>query len=122
MLGADTTVVVDGEPLGKPRDSDEARTMLRRLSGRSHEVISAVVIVRGARIASRVVTTLVTMRALDDREIDAYCATGEPFDKAGGYAVQGRAAAFVSHLDGSYTGVVGLPLFETVELLAEVGA
>lgn len=122
VLAADTTVIVDGEPLGKPRGPDEARAMLRRLSGRSHEVISAVVVVRGTRIGTRVVTTRVVMRDLEDREIEAYCATGEPYDKAGGYAVQGLAAAFVSHLDGSYTGVVGLPLFETVELLAEVSA
>ncbi len=120
VLGADTTVVVDGEPLGKPRDPDEAGAMLRRLSGRTHEVISAVVAVRGGRIASRMVTTRVTMRVLEDREIVAYCATGEPYDKAGGYAVQGLAAAFISHLDGSYTGVVGLPLFETLELLTEI--
>lgn len=122
VLGADTTVVVDGEPLGKPRGPDEAHSMLRRLSGRIHEVISAVVVIRGTRVASRVVTTRVTMRVLHDQEIAAYCATGEPYDKAGGYAVQGLAAAFISNLEGSYTGVVGLPLFETVELLAEVGA
>lgn len=122
VLGADTTVVVDNEPLGKPRGPAEARAMLRRLSGRVHEVISAVVVVRGTQISSRVVTTRVTIRPLDDQEIAVYCATGEPYDKAGGYAIQGRAAAFVAHLEGSYTGVVGLPLFETVELLAEVGA
>ena len=122
VLGADTAVVVDGELLGKPRGPDEAGAMLRRLSGRVHEVISAVVIVRGTRVVSRTVTTRVTMRVLEDREIAAYCETDEPYDKAGGYAVQGYAAAFISHLEGSYTGVVGLPLFETAELLAEVNA
>lgn len=122
VLGADTTVVVDGVPLGKPDSPDVAQAMLRRLSGRVHEVISAVVVVRGTHVASRVVVTRVTMRPIDEREIAAYCATDEPYDKAGGYAVQGRAAAFISHLEGSYSGVVGLPLFETLELLAEVDA
>lgn len=121
VLGGDTAVVVDGEPLGKPRSPDEASAMLRRLSGRTHDVISAVVLIRGEHMASRISITHVTMRVLNDTEIAAYCATGEPYDKAGGYAVQGRAAAFISNLEGSYTGVVGLPLFETVELLTEVG-
>ncbi len=121
VLGADTGVVIDGELLGKPSGPEAACAMLRRLSGRTHEVISAVVVIRGARVSSRVVTTRVTMRVLHDAEIAAYCATEEPYDKAGGYAVQGHAAAFISHLEGSYTGVVGLPLFETVELLSEVG-
>ena len=122
VLGADTAVVVDGEPLGKPRDVAEARAMLRRLSGRVHDVVSAVVVIRGARTASRTVVTRATMRRIEDEEIERYCATDEPYDKAGGYAVQGLAAAFIVHLEGSYTGVVGLPLFETATLLAEVGA
>jgi septum formation protein len=120
VLGADTAVVVDGELLGKPRGPDDARGMLRRLSGRTHEVVSAVVVIRGQREASRVVVSRVTMRPLGEDEIARYCATDEPYDKAGGYAVQGRAAAFITHLEGSYTGVVGLPLFETADLLSEV--
>ena len=118
VLAADTAVIVDGEPFGKPRDAADAARMLRRLSGRTHEVLTAVVARRDGRAGARTVATRVTLRALADDEIAAYCATDEPYDKAGAYAIQGRAGAFVAHLDGSYSGTVGLPLCETAELLA----
>lgn len=121
VLGADTVVVVDGGILGKPLDAKAAAAMLRRLSGRTHEVLSAVArVYRGAHQV-RLSESRVAFRALSAAEIAAYCATGEPLDKAGAYAIQGRAAAFVRHLEGSYSGVVGLPLFETAELLAGIG-
>jgi septum formation protein len=120
VLGADTVVVIDGEILGKPADATEAGDMLAKLSGRSHEVLSAVCISDGA-LRSRMSRSTVTFRAIDDAEREAYCATSEPLDKAGGYAIQGLAAVFVSRLEGSYSGVMGLPLFETAELLSELG-
>lgn len=121
IVAADTAVVIDGEPLGKPSDADDAARMLRRLAGRTHEVLTAVVVRRGLRTATRTVGTRVTFRPLSGAEIAAYCATDEPYDKAGAYAIQGRAGAFVSHLDGSFSGTVGLPLCETLALLATVG-
>jgi septum formation protein len=120
VLGADTAVVIDGEILGKPEDSMAAGAMLARLSGRTHEVLSAVCVSDGAP-RSRTSRSLVTFRAIGDAERAAYCATSEPLDKAGGYAIQGLAAVFVSRLEGSYSGVMGLPLFETAELLSELG-
>lgn len=124
VLAADTAVVLDGEVLGKPRDADEASRMLRRLSGRQHVVLSAVVLTgagREAALRERLSRTRVWFRDLDERECAAYCASGEPLDKAGAYAIQGLAAAFVRRIDGSYSGVMGLPLFETAQLLGEVG-
>ncbi len=120
VLGADTAVVVDERPLGKPADLAHAREMLRRLSGRMHRVFSAVALV-GEREAVRVSESLVWFRSLSDVEIDAYWQTGEPQDKAGGYAIQGLAAVFVERLEGSYSGVMGLPLYETAQLLQEFG-
>lgn len=120
VLGADTAVVIDGEILGKPMDSAAAGGMLAKLSGRTHEVLSAVCVSDGTR-RLRISRSLVTFRRISDAERAAYCATSEPLDKAGGYAIQGRAAAFVSRLEGSYSGVMGLPLFETAELLSELG-
>jgi septum formation protein len=120
-LGADTVVVIDGAILGKPRDAADGAAMLRRLSGRTHEVHSGVAIARREGVETRLSTTAVTFRALEAGEIDAYWASGEPRDKAGGYAVQGRAARFITRIEGSYSGVMGLPLFETAELLAQVG-
>jgi len=120
VLGADTVVVVDGEILGKPRDAGEAERMLARLSGRSHEVLSAVCLL-ARREGERASLTRVWLRPIGAAERAAYCATGEPLDKAGGYGIQGRAAAFVRRIDGSYSGVMGLPLFETCELLAAAG-
>ena len=121
VLAADTEVVLDGTVLGKPKDAMSAVDMLRRLSGQTHEVSTAVAIRWNTQILIAVSLSRVTFRALIDDEIERYVATGEPFDKAGAYAIQGRAAAFVSHLEGSYSGVMGLPLFETAEILAKIG-
>ena len=120
VLGADTIVVVDGHTLMKPMDVPDARRQLERLSGRSHHVLSAVAI-RNDRQSVRVNTSTVWFRHLEPRECVAYCATGEPMDKAGSYAIQGMAAAFITRLEGSYSGVMGLPLYETAELLAQHG-
>ncbi|NMY51144.1 MULTISPECIES: Maf family protein [unclassified Pseudomonas] len=119
VLGADTAVVLDGRILGKPTDRADALSTLSDLSGRTHEVLTAVALVSRERQASRVVTSQVTFRALSQAEIEAYWASGEPQDKAGCYGIQGLAAVFVSQLQGSYSAVVGLPLCETAALLAE---
>ena len=121
MLGADTEVVQDGAVLGKPSDAAGAVEMLRRLSGQTHQVSTAVAVSWNKEINMVVSSSRVSFRALTDDEFERYVATGEPFDKAGAYAIQGRGAAFVSHLEGSYSGVMGLPLFETAELLAKIG-
>lgn len=121
MLGADTEVVLDDEVFGKPRGADAAAAMLRRLTGRTHEVISAVWLVTDDRELGDVCVSQVRFTALDATTIAAYVATGEPFGKAGGYAIQGRGAALIAHLQGSYSGVMGLPLFETSRLLREFG-
>jgi septum formation protein len=119
VLGADTAVVLDGRILGKPRDRADALATLQALSGRSHQVLTAVALVSRERQASQVVTSQVTFRPLSLAEIEAYWASGEPQDKAGSYGIQGLAAVFVSQLQGSYSAVVGLPLCETAALLAE---
>ena len=121
VLGADTEVVLDGAVLGKPGDAAAAAAMLAALSGRTHEVITAVAVRWQTQLALAVSTSQVSFRAIAKDEIERYVATGEPLDKAGAYAIQGQAAAFVSHLRGSYSGVMGLPLFETAELLARLG-
>lgn len=121
VLGADTEVVLDGDVFGKPRDAGDAIAMIRRLSGRTHQVLTAVALRYRERTEVEVSMSKVTLRRLGATEIDRYVATGEPLDKAGAYAVQGRAAAFISRLEGSYTGVVGLPLYETAALLARIG-
>lgn len=121
VLGADTAVVLDGRILGKPRDRADGLAMLAALSGRSHEVLTSVALADGVRSAARVVSSRVQWRALAEGEAQAYWETGEPQDKAGGYAIQGLAAIFVARLEGSYSAVVGLPLAETAELLAEFG-
>ena len=121
VLAADTEVVLDGAVLGKPKDAMGAIDMLRRLSGKTHEVSTAVAVRWNTQILIAVSPSRVTFRTLTGDEIERYVATGEPFDKAGAYAIQGRAGAFVSHLEGSYSGVVGLPLFETAEILAKIG-
>jgi len=118
VLAADTTVALEGELFGKPASLDEARVMLGRLSGRTHEVHTAIAVLHEGGAAARVSSSAVTFRELTPAEIDWYWHTGEPADKAGGYAVQGRAAAFISHIAGSYSGIMGLPLYETWELLA----
>lgn len=119
VLGADTAVVLDGRILGKPRDRADALATLQALSGRSHQVLTAVALVSRERQAAQVVTSQVTFRPLSSAEIEAYWASGEPQDKAGSYGIQGLAAVFVSQLQGSYSAVVGLPLCETAALLAE---
>lgn len=121
VLGSDTEVVLDDEVFGKPADAESATAMLRRLSGRTHRVLSAVSLVSATGERHALSASSVTFADLDDERIAAYVATGEPFGKAGGYAIQGRAEIFVSRLDGSYSGVMGLPLFETTRLLAGSG-
>lgn len=121
VLGADTDVVLDDEILGKPRDAEHAVETLLRLAGRRHEVISAVALVRGDTNASCLTVTKVEFGPITPAQAQAYWETGEPADKAGGYAIQGLAARFVRRIEGSYSGVVGLPLVETAELLAEFG-
>jgi len=121
VLGADTTVALAGEIFGKPADADEAVAMLSRLSGREHQVLTAVALAEGDRVDLRISVSRVRFAHLSDSQIRAYAATGEPLDKAGGYGIQGRAACFVEHLEGSYSGVMGLPLFETADLLAQSG-
>ena len=122
VLGADTEVVLDGQIFGKPVDTDDAARMLRILSGRTHEVISSVALISAGRELESTVITTVRFANLDDAEIAAYIATGEPFGKAGAYAIQGRAAAFVAHLSGSYSGVMGLPVHETLQMLRAMAA
>ena len=121
FLGADTAVVVDNDILGKPVDQQEAAVMLKRLADREHRVLTAIALVQGEREALRVSESRVGFGPVSDAAIAAYWGTGEPADKAGGYGIQGHAAAFIHHVSGSYSGVVGLPLFETVELLRAFG-
>ena len=121
VLGADTEVVLGDEVFGKPRDETDAAAMLRRLSGRTHEVISAVSLVSAGCEAQAVSVSQVTFAELSDDRIAAYVATGEPMGKAGAYAIQGGAEAFITHLSGSHSGVMGLPMYETARLLAGFG-
>ncbi len=121
VLGADTAVVLDGRILGKPNDRADALSTLAALSGREHEVMTAVALAAADRVESRVVVSRVRFRPLRPGEAEAYWATGEPRDKAGGYGIQGLAAVFVSQLEGSYSAVVGLPLCETAQLLEVFG-
>lgn len=121
VIGADTEVVLDDAVFGKPRDEADAADMLRRLSGRTHEVISVVSLASPAREAQTTCVSQVSFGVLDDAGIAAYLSTGEWQGKAGAYAIQGKAQAFVAHLSGSYSGVMGLPLYETAGLLREFG-
>ena len=121
VLAADTEVILDNEVLGKPKDAAHAALMLERLSDRTHDVLTAVAVRWNAQIMLAVSASRVSFRALTREEIQRYIATGEPFDKAGAYAVQGRAAVFISRIEGSYSGVMGLPLHETAEILGKVG-
>ena len=122
ILTADTIVVLDGEVLGKPQDVSAAASMLNRLSGRQHRVLTAVALSRGNQPQRCFVhASSVTFAELEEADIQRYIATGEPMDKAGAYGIQGYAAAFVSHLDGSYSSVMGLPLHETAQLLKQEG-
>jgi nucleoside triphosphate pyrophosphatase len=117
VLGADTTVVLDGVSLGKPRDRAHGLSMLQALAGRDHQVLTCVALVTAAGTRCMTSTSTVRMRASSDAERDRYWDTGEPRDKAGGYAIQGLGAVFIESLQGSYSGVMGLPLFETAQLL-----
>ncbi|PTQ71815.1 nucleoside triphosphate pyrophosphatase [Pseudomonas sp. GV071] len=121
VLGADTAVVVDGQILGKPVDQADALAMLQLLSGREHQVLTAVALANGQRSDVRLISSAVHFRSISSSEAHTYWASGEPQDKAGGYAIQGLAAVFVTGMRGSYSAVVGLPLCETAALLAEFG-
>lgn len=121
VLAADTVVVCDGRVLGKPRSREDGLAMLELLSGRQHRVITAVTVGRGGDFRTRVAETLVDFRRLTTKEREDYWETGEPQDKAGGYGIQGLGAIFVTAIAGSYSGVVGLPLAETAQLLREFG-
>ncbi|MBI5919296.1 MAG: septum formation inhibitor Maf [Nitrosomonadales bacterium] len=121
VLVADTTVTLDGLILGKPTDRDHAAAVLRQLSGREHQVLTAVAVAFDDRCELRLSVTRVTFTELSDERIRRYLLTNESLDKAGGYGIQGHAGAFVQRIDGSYSGVVGLPLCETVELLELFG-
>ncbi|MBO9663585.1 Maf family protein [Dokdonella sp.] len=121
VLGADTEVVLDEEVFGKPADAADATAMLRRLSGRAHRVVSTVWIVSAGREEHATSLSTVEFMPLDEAAIAAYVASGEAFGRAGAYAIQGRAGRFVRHLEGSYSGVMGLPLYETGELLRRFG-
>jgi septum formation protein len=120
VLAADTTVALEGEVFGKPVSLDESVAMLTRLSGRTHQVHTAVALIHSGGSAARISSSSVTLRRITREEMEWYWHTGEPADKAGGYAIQGLAAIFVSHIAGSFSGVVGLPLCETWDLLADV--
>jgi septum formation protein len=124
FIGADTIVLCDGEIMGKPKDAADAERMLRKLSGVSHAVITGFAVYDKARdgLLSDATTTRVYFKDLRDEEISDYIATGCPFDKAGAYAIQGGAAHMVERIEGSYTNVVGLPLYEVVEALRKIGA
>lgn len=132
VLSADTTLELDGQIIGKPADHADAAAILRRLSGQTHRVLTAVAVAAGATpgqfsglvgdpVSCRINLSEVRFKILSDEEIARYVATGEPMDKAGAYGIQGRAGRFVEHLNGSYTGVMGLPLYETGELLGSIG-
>lgn len=121
ILAADTTVALGNDILGKPADTDEAARTLARLSGQTHHVYTAVAVYHNGHLAEALSTSVVRFKPLSDDEISAYCTTGEPMGKAGSYGIQGPAAAFVEYMEGSYTGIVGLPAYETATLLTQVG-
>lgn len=121
VLTADTTVVMEGEIIGKPADKNEAAEILRRLSGKTHQVLTSVAVRNKEHLFQTVQTSDVTFALLTSRHINAYVDTGEPFDKAGGYGIQGLAGKFITHITGSYSGIMGLPLYETTVLLRKAG-
>ena len=121
VLAADTTIAIDGDIIGKPEDAAHCHCILHRLSGREHQVLTAVAVATRDRIECRLTHNRVTFRALAEHEVQRYCATSEPMDKAGAYAIQGKAAIFIERLEGSYSAVMGLPLCETAELLQDAG-
>lgn len=120
ILSADTTVILDDEIMGKPGSTNEARFMLQRLSGRMHVVHTAIAVAHGSALLEDVSVTEVRFKSLTAAEIDAYCDSGEPMGKAGAYGIQGKAGRFVVHISGSYTGVMGLPVYETGLLLDQL--
>jgi len=120
VLAADTTVVADGQILGKPADDPDARRMLHLLSGATHDVITGVALVHGCQMQAHVETTSVAFIEMNDEEIDWYVSTGEPCDKAGAYAIQGYASRFIARIDGSYSNVVGLPIALVYRMLASL--
>ena len=121
VLAADTTVTLDGKIIGKPENNEHALQILGELSGSRHQVLTAVAVAFEERLEMRLSTTTITFATLSEARIRRYLLTGESHDKAGAYGIQGHAGAFVQHIDGSYTGVMGLPLYETVELLQSFG-
>jgi len=121
VLGSDTSVVIDGEILGKPSDKTDFIRMFTMLSGKRHQVITGIAIVQSNKVSARIVTTDVYFKSLTEQEIENYWLSKEPVDKAGGYGIQGVGAQFVEKIDGCYFSVVGLPLFETTQLLNEFG-
>ncbi|HEV7814354.1 MAG TPA: Maf family protein [Janthinobacterium sp.] len=121
VLAADTTVCLDGTILGKPASRAEAVDMLRRLAGRTHQVLTSIAVHYTDMAEQLTQVSEVRLGALSEASIQAYCATQEPYDKAGGYGIQGLAALFVEHIDGSHSGIMGLPLFETAQLLRKAG-
>ncbi len=121
VLTADTTVVIDNQIIGKPNNQDEAVEMLQHLSGRTHQVLTSVVVKLNDHLFQTVQLSDVTFTHLTRENINAYIDTGEPFDKAGGYGIQGLAGKFISHIQGSYSGIMGLPLYETTMLLRKAG-
>jgi septum formation protein len=125
VLAADTVVTIDGEILGQPASRDEAAAFMRRLAGRTHEVRTVVALAFGpaetTELQTAVSVSAVRFGPLTEAQIERYCASNEPYDKAGGYAIQGLAATFIEHLSGSYSGVMGLPLYETAQLLRQAG-
>ena len=121
VLSADTTVSIDGKILGKPSDANEAMKMLRWLSGRTHHVLTAITVTAEGKMSEALSRSEVRFAHLDETSLRAYCATKEPYDKAGAYGVQGYAAQFIEFISGSYSGIMGLPLFETSRLLQRVG-
>ena len=121
VLTSDTTVALGTEILGKPEDAAQAQTMLRKLSGQTHEVLTAVALQHGAQRLQALSVSKVRFMAMSDAQIAAYVASGEPFGKAGAYGVQGSAAAMIEHIEGSYSGIMGLPVFETAQLLRQIG-
>jgi len=122
VLGADTCIVLDEEIIGKARDRSDGIRILQRLAGRSHQVLTGVALVTGDDVQQALSRSIVTFRALSNEEIETYWDSGEPDDKAGAYAIQGKAAAFIERIEGSYSGIVGLPLFDVVNMIKNSGA
>ncbi len=119
VLGADTEVVLDGEILGKPKDRDHGLAMLKRLAGRTHEVLTGIAVLRDGADRTALSRSVVTFAPLDEATIRRYWDSGEPLGKAGGYAVQGKAAAFIARIEGSYSGIMGLPLYELSRIMED---